>query len=271
MVKDEDDWWSPVGEVPDPEGEEVDYGYLIDDDETPRPDPLSRRQPDGVHGLSRTHDATRPPVAGRRLDRTPARRAPSSTSCTSGPSPPRAPSTPRSRSSTTCASIGVDFVEVMPVNAFNGTHNWGYDGVLWHAVHEGYGGPAGYQRFVDGCHAAGLGVIQDVVYNHLGPSGNYLPLFGPYLKSRHQHLGRPGQPRRRRLRRRTPLHPRQRGDVAVGLPRRRAAARRRARARGLLRRAPPRGDGGRGRRAVRPPRPPAHADRRVGPQRRQRW
>jgi maltooligosyltrehalose trehalohydrolase len=80
-------------------------------------------------------------------------------------------------------SIGVDLVEVMPVNAVNGTHNWGYDGVLWSAVHEPYGGPAGYQRFVDGCHAAGLGVIQDVVYNHLGPSGNYLPEFGPYLKT----------------------------------------------------------------------------------------
>ena len=71
----------------------------------------------------------------------------------------------------------------MPVNAFNGTHNWGYDGVLWSAVHEAYGGPAAYQRFVDACHAAGLGVVQDVVYNHLGPSGNYLPVFGPYLKS----------------------------------------------------------------------------------------
>src|SRR4051795_5628425 len=79
-------------------------------------------------------------------------------------------------------SLGVDLVELMPVNAFNGTHNWGYDGVLWGAVHEGYGGPEAYQRFVDGCHAAGLGVIQDVVYNHLGPSGNYLPEFGPYLK-----------------------------------------------------------------------------------------
>jgi maltooligosyltrehalose trehalohydrolase len=74
-------------------------------------------------------------------------------------------------------------VEVLPVNAFNGTHNWGYDGVLWSAVHEGYGGPAAYQRFVDGCHAAGIGVIQDVVHNHLGPSGNYLPMFGPYLKA----------------------------------------------------------------------------------------
>lgn len=78
--------------------------------------------------------------------------------------------------------LGIDFVELLPVNGFNGTHNWGYDGVLWYAVHEGYGGPAAYQRFVDAAHAAGLGVIQDVVYNHLGPSGNYLPRFGPYLK-----------------------------------------------------------------------------------------
>ena len=69
----------------------------------------------------------------------------------------------------------------MPVNAFNGPHNWGYDGVLWYAVHEAYGGPLGYQQFVDACHQAGLGVIQDVVYNHLGPSGNYLSQFGPYL------------------------------------------------------------------------------------------
>ena len=70
----------------------------------------------------------------------------------------------------------------MPVNAFNGTHNWGYDGVGWFAVHEQYGGPDAYRRFVDACHAKGLGVVQDVVHNHLGPSGNYLPLFGPYLK-----------------------------------------------------------------------------------------
>ena len=70
----------------------------------------------------------------------------------------------------------------MPVNSFDGTHNWGYDGVGWFAVDETYGGPAAYQRFVDACHRAGLGVVQDVVHNHLGPSGNYLPLFGPYLK-----------------------------------------------------------------------------------------
>ena len=77
--------------------------------------------------------------------------------------------------------LGIDFVEVLPVNAFNGVHNWGYDGVFWYAVQETYGGPEAYQRFVDACHARGLAVIQDVVYNHLGPSGNYLPQFGPYL------------------------------------------------------------------------------------------
>ena len=71
--------------------------------------------------------------------------------------------------------LGVDMVEVLPVNAFNGTHNWGYDGVLWYAVQESYGGPAAYQRFVDACHGRGLAGIQDVLYNHLGPSGNYLP------------------------------------------------------------------------------------------------
>ena len=53
--------------------------------------------------------------------------------------------------------LGVDFVELMPVNAFNGPHNWGYDGVLWYAVQETYGGPLGYQQFVDACHSRGLG------------------------------------------------------------------------------------------------------------------
>ena len=77
--------------------------------------------------------------------------------------------------------LGVDLVELLPVNAFNGVHNWGYDGVCWYAVHEPYGGPDGMKRFVDACHDRGLGVIQDVVYNHLGPSGAYLPRFGPYL------------------------------------------------------------------------------------------
>ena len=103
-------------------------------------------------------------------------------------------------------------VELLPVNAFDGTHNWGYDGVLWFAVQESYGGPRAYQRFVDACHQRGIAVIQDVVYNHLGKAGNYLPLFGPYLNDdgRAEHLGRIDQPGRARLRRGAPLHPGQR-------------------------------------------------------------
>jgi maltooligosyltrehalose trehalohydrolase len=74
----------------------------------------------------------------------------------------------------------------MPVNGFNGSRGWGYDGVDLYAVHEAYGGPDAFKRFVDACHRVGLGVVLDVVYNHLGPSGNLLPQFGPYLTSRHQ-------------------------------------------------------------------------------------
>ncbi|MET9634444.1 malto-oligosyltrehalose trehalohydrolase [Lentzea sp. NPDC006480] len=80
--------------------------------------------------------------------------------------------------------LGITFVEVMPVNSFDGVEGWGYDGVLWGAVHEPYGGPDGFKRFVDACHARGLAVLLDVVYNHLGPSGAYLDKFGPYFAGR---------------------------------------------------------------------------------------
>ncbi len=79
--------------------------------------------------------------------------------------------------------LGVDFVEVMPVNAFGGTHGWGYDGVLWYAVANRTAGQTHLVRFIDACHRRGLGVLIDAVFNHLGPSGNYLPRFGPYLSS----------------------------------------------------------------------------------------
>jgi maltooligosyltrehalose trehalohydrolase len=80
--------------------------------------------------------------------------------------------------------LGVDFVEVMPVNALDAPRNWGYDGVLWYAVTENYGGPDAFKRFVDGCHRRGLAVLLDVVHNHLGPSGAYLNEFGPYFAGR---------------------------------------------------------------------------------------
>jgi maltooligosyltrehalose trehalohydrolase len=79
------------------------------------------------------------------------------------------------------AELGVTAVEPMPVNAFPGRRNWGYDGAFPYAVQDSYGGPAGFQRFVDACHGHGLAVILDVVYNHLGPEGTVLSAFGPYF------------------------------------------------------------------------------------------
>ena len=77
--------------------------------------------------------------------------------------------------------LGVTAVELMPVSQFPGTRNWGYDGVLPYAAQNGYGGPHGLQKLVDACHAGGMAVFLDVVYNHFGPEGNYLAEFGPYF------------------------------------------------------------------------------------------
>jgi maltooligosyltrehalose trehalohydrolase len=173
-------WWS--ASVPD-DGP-VRYGFRLDGSEQVLPDPRSLRQPDGVHELSCTFDLgqhrwqdgawTGRPLAGGLIYE-----------LHIGTFTAEGTFDAAIGKLDHLVSIGVDFVEVLPVNGFNGVHNWGYDGVLWYAVHEPYGGPAGYQRFVDACHQRGLAVIQDVVYNHLGPSGNYLPEFGPYLHEAH--------------------------------------------------------------------------------------
>lgn len=172
-------WWRAPSSAP--ESGDVDYGYRIDGS-GPFPDPRSRRQPKGVHELSRTfdpagHEWEDQSWTGRELAGAVIYELHIGTFTPEGTLDAAAGKFEHLR------SIGVDFVEILPVNAVNGTHNWGYDGVLWYAVHEPYGGPEAYQRFVDAAHRAGIGVVQDVVYNHLGPSGNYLPEFGPYLKN----------------------------------------------------------------------------------------
>jgi maltooligosyltrehalose trehalohydrolase len=166
-------WWAGPDLAPG-----VRYGFLLDDDPEPRPDPRGRRLPDGVHGLS---EATPPRFArtdwpGRHLADGVIYELHVGTFTIEGTLDAAVARLGH------LVDLGVAFVELLPVNAFNGDWNWGYDGVAWFAVHEGYGGPDAYARFVAACHARGLGVIQDVVYNHLGPSGNYLPLFGPYLR-----------------------------------------------------------------------------------------
>jgi maltooligosyltrehalose trehalohydrolase len=82
--------------------------------------------------------------------------------------------------------LGITHIELMPIADFPGRFGWGYDGVSLYAPRHDYGGPEGLKRLIDACHAKGLGVILDVVYNHLGPSGNYLPQFGPYFSDRHK-------------------------------------------------------------------------------------
>lgn len=82
--------------------------------------------------------------------------------------------------------LGITAVELMPVAQFPGSRNWGYDGVYPFAVQNSYGGPNGFKALVNACHKKGLAVILDVVYNHLGPEGNYLSSFGPYFTDRYK-------------------------------------------------------------------------------------
>lgn len=176
MTRDPEGWWHADVEAAD----DARYGYVLDDDQAPLPDPRSPRQPDGVHGLSMLHTVpaeawTDHAWTGRQLAGSVVYELHVGTFTEEGTFDAAA------RRLDHLVDLGVGFVELMPVAAFNGAHNWGYDGVLWYAVHEPYGGPGGLQRFVDACHGRGLGVLLDVVYNHLGPSGNHLGRFGPYL------------------------------------------------------------------------------------------
>ena len=178
MTRGRDGWWrATVDAAPDAR-----YGYLLDDDPKVLPDPRSPRQPAGVHDRSQLWEPA-PQVwtddgwSGRSVQGAVIYELHIGTFTPAGTFDSAIEKLDQ------LVDLGVDFVEVMPVNAFSGTHGWGYDGVLWYAVHESYGGPDGLIRLVDACHRRGLGVLIDAVFNHLGPSGNYLPRFGPYLSS----------------------------------------------------------------------------------------
>ncbi len=162
--------------------------------------------------------------------------------------------------------LGVDLVEVLPVNAVDGPRNWGYDGVGWYAVTENYGGPDSFKRFVDACHARRMGVR---ARRRLQPPRPVRRLPGPVrpVLRGQQHLGPVDQPRRPAVGAGAPVRDRQRADVAARLPRRRAAAGRRARAARRPGHAPAGAARGRGGVAVDAPGPAAVADRGVGPQR----
>lgn len=163
-------------------GEGTRYFYVIDGED--RPDPVSRYQPEGVHRASEvvgsdfewhdegwsgialqdyvvyelhvgtfTDEGTFDAVIGRLDD---------------------------------LKELGITAVELLPVAQFPGTRNWGYDGTYPSAAQASYGGPRALKRLVDACHQRGMALLLDVVYNHLGPEGNYLSVFGPYFTDRYK-------------------------------------------------------------------------------------
>ncbi len=180
MAKEQKDWWKL--DVPSiTHG--TDYSFHVDG-EGPFPDPRSPWQPYGVDGPSRWVDHSRFPWTD------------------DGWQPPPLESaliyelhvgTFTSEGTFEAvigrldylAGIGVTHVELMPVAEFSGAHGWGYDGVDLYAPHHAYGGPEGLKRLVNACHERGLAVLLDVVYNHLGPAGNYIGRFGPYFTKRY--------------------------------------------------------------------------------------
>lgn len=198
-------WWtSTVAAIG-----ELDYAFILDGAQPALPDPRSAWQPAGVHGPSRYVDPAdftwsdadwRGPRAGAGLLGGVVYELHLGTFTEEG------------TLDAACTrldylvDLGVDVVQLLPVAAFPGRWGWGYDGVALYAVHDGYGGPAALARFVDACHARGLGVCLDAVYNHLGPSGNYLANFGPYFTERHHtpwgaavNLDQPGSAEVRRF------------------------------------------------------------------------
>ncbi|RJF44698.1 malto-oligosyltrehalose trehalohydrolase [Actinomyces sp. 2119] len=182
MERAHDGWWlSPV----DLE-EGTDYAFRVDGSPD-RPDPRSAFQPKGVHGPSRL---VLPGTWGQEVW--------TDTSWQGrdvlgsviyelhvGTFTPGGTLDCAAERLSDLAALGVDVVELMPLAPFPGQAGWGYDGVSLWAVHEAYGGPYALARFVDAAHAVGIGVCLDVVYNHLGPSGNYLSVFGPYFTQAH--------------------------------------------------------------------------------------
>jgi maltooligosyltrehalose trehalohydrolase len=176
----DDGWWAL--DAPGLGGG-TDYAFSLDGGPA-RPDPRSRWQPHGVHGPSRVPDARPTGLVGGGWG---GFHLPSAVlyELHIGTFTPEGTFDAAVERLDHVVELGATAISLMPVNAFPGRHGWGYDGVALYAVHEPYGGPAGMARFVDACHARGLGVILDVVYNHLGPSGNYLGEFGPYFTERH--------------------------------------------------------------------------------------
>ena len=169
--------------VPDAQAGDM-YSFVFEDGRQ-RPDPISRSQPRGVHGPSQVVD----PGAFSWTDRDwegIALRDYILYELHIGTFTPEGTFAGAISKLQHLKDLGITAVELMPVGEFPGARNWGYDQVDLYAPHSAYGGPDGLKSLVDACHQAGLAVVLDVVYNHVGPEGNYLSEFGPYYTDRYR-------------------------------------------------------------------------------------
>ncbi|HEX8123008.1 MAG TPA: malto-oligosyltrehalose trehalohydrolase [Solirubrobacteraceae bacterium] len=156
------------------------YEYFLDGD-GPFPDPCSRWQPEGLRGPSKVWRGGIGPGPGIDLKTAVLYELHVGTFTREGTFDAAIAHLAELK------ELGVTAVEVMPVAEFPGKHGWGYDGVYLSAAHSAYGGPEGFQRFIEAAHETGLGVILDVVYNHLGASGvKAIEAFGPYFTDKHE-------------------------------------------------------------------------------------
>lgn len=180
MAKVDNDYW----ELDSPDLEAGSDYFFVLDGKKPFPDPRSAFQPSGVHGPSRIIDHSAFEWHDRGWN------APVLSSGVIYELHVGTFTAPGTFDAVIerlghLLELGITHVELMPVAEFSGNRGWGYDGVDLFAPHHAYGGPDGLKRLVDACHRRGLAIILDVVYNHFGPEGNYLPQFGPYLTSRY--------------------------------------------------------------------------------------
>ena len=174
-------WWSAEVESAGPG---TDYGFVLDGIEPPLPDPRTRWQPYGVHGLSRVVDDASfswsdkgwqsPPLSSAVIYE-----------LHLGTFTPEGTLRAAEGDLDYLKDLGVTHVELMPIANFPGKRGWGYDGVNLYAIFSPYGDPDDLKHFVNAAHSKGLAVLLDVVYNHLGPVGNYLGKFGPYFTDNH--------------------------------------------------------------------------------------
>ena len=181
LVKKDRGWWSAQVESAGPG---TDYSFVIDGEQPLLPDPRTRWQPYGVHGPSRVVDDSAftwsdgswqaPPLSSALIYELHI-----GTFTAEG--------TFKSAEARLdhLKELGVTHIELMPVANFTGSRGWGYDGVNLYAPFHAYGEPNDLKDFVNACHGKCLAVVMDVVYNHLGPVGNYLPKFGPYFNHNH--------------------------------------------------------------------------------------